>query len=452
MVYIVDNIADVTLFMREKYRALLPLFRLFFKELTAKCEFLKKIVNRPEVNMRREWGMTASGVPTVNPWPWKLANPAPTVSGASRYMESKDAKTRFSGIIDSIVKGTNALIQSCDQVLREVGDEPKFLELGQNSIKDFKAQYGTDPLMPLSSLLNVLKNTNASNYTDVLPVHSVGDDEFKFLYGIRMILNQPNVQTLPEHVPGWTQIMESFNLMSDAKNNADKVKAGEFMNSFVKLLRFVYESRVVKGNLTPYVAGIPDTNATLISSVTNKYNPNIPDEKSRLTIGGMFARDDFVVTEKRHEQTSAMRIKGPADTLYDVNGPVVITNKSDVSLVYDQHVANWRTDDDVFGGKRRTPVPAYGLVKNTSEIVKVTESSFKEDRIKDIVEHILGAEEKHNSLEIQNIIDLNIVPINVHALMREVPLANLYNYSYTFDRLIIELYYGFKNDNAQTHL
>ena len=28
---------------------------------------------------------------------------------------------------------------------------------------------------------------------------------------------------------------------------------------------------------------------------------------------------------------------------------------------------------------------------------------------------------------------MNIVPINVHALMREVPLVNLLNYSYTFD-------------------
>lgn len=39
-------------------------------------------------------------------------------------------------------------------------------------------------------------------------------------------------------------------------------------------------------------------------------------------------------------------------------------------------------------------------------------------------------------LRVANIIDMNIVPINVHAFMREVPFVNLLNYSYTFDRMV----------------
>jgi hypothetical protein len=39
-----------------------------------------------------------------------------------------------------------------------------------------------------------------------------------------------------------------------------------------------------------------------------------------------------------------------------------------------------------------------------------------------------------------NLIDLNIMPINLHALMRGVPLANLYNFAYTFDQLIASMY------------
>lgn len=35
-----------------------------------------------------------------------------------------------------------------------------------------------------------------------------------------------------------------------------------------------------------------------------------------------------------------------------------------------------------------------------------------------------------------NIVDLNIMPINVHSLMREIPLANLYNYAMTFDAMV----------------
>ena len=35
-----------------------------------------------------------------------------------------------------------------------------------------------------------------------------------------------------------------------------------------------------------------------------------------------------------------------------------------------------------------------------------------------------------------NVIDVNIIPINVHSLMREIPLANLYNYAMTFDSIV----------------
>ena len=41
---------------------------------------------------------------------------------------------------------------------------------------------------------------------------------------------------------------------------------------------------------------------------------------------------------------------------------------------------------------------------------------------------------------IYNILDLNISPINVHAMRREIPLANLYNYAYTFDSFVSSVF------------
>ncbi len=38
-----------------------------------------------------------------------------------------------------------------------------------------------------------------------------------------------------------------------------------------------------------------------------------------------------------------------------------------------------------------------------------------------------------------NILDLNVMPLNVHSLMREVPLTNLYNYAMTFDEIVSQL-------------
>jgi hypothetical protein len=35
-----------------------------------------------------------------------------------------------------------------------------------------------------------------------------------------------------------------------------------------------------------------------------------------------------------------------------------------------------------------------------------------------------------------NILDMNIVPINVHAMQREIPFVNLLNYAYSFDEVV----------------
>lgn len=35
-----------------------------------------------------------------------------------------------------------------------------------------------------------------------------------------------------------------------------------------------------------------------------------------------------------------------------------------------------------------------------------------------------------------NILDLNVMPINIHALMREIPLINIYNYAFTYDNIV----------------
>lgn len=422
LVYIQDNVADIPLYMKERMRANLPAFRGLFKELIARCEFLKKMMNRPEMSLERNYVdiPNVNVPPTRNPWPYVLL--APTQSSA-------DTKSRFTSVCDSIVRGCTALISSCEQVLREIGDDPKYFELYQNSIKDYKAQYGFDPLMPLSSTLAVLKNVDNGNYLDFFPVHALGEDQFKFMYGVRSLINQPAAQPLMEHAVGFAQIVDSFNLTIDTKLAADRGRADAFLKTFTKMLRYVHELKHVKGLLTPYV---------LIDTDNADY-PNLPTiNRNLLHVSGSFVRDELVLTNKRYANSGDRDATVARGGHIYHNGFVDLTNKSDVSLVADGDVR-----------KPPYPLPVYAISKSLSDTIKLTESSFRDDKIKELVEYLNESSKKTNSLEIQNIIDLNIVPINVHALMREIPLVNLYNYAYTFDRLIIELYYGLKNDNAR---
>jgi hypothetical protein len=85
------------------------------------------------------------------------------------------------------------------------------------------------------------------------------------------------------------------------------------------------------------------------------------------------------------------------------------------------------------------------LETNARETVTLSESSNVLDKQDVIAKHVasdIDTPRDHSQLRITNILDLNIVPINVNAMMREMPLVNLYNYSYTFDRMLVEVFYG----------
>jgi hypothetical protein len=90
---------------------------------------------------------------------------------------------------------------------------------------------------------------------------------------------------------------------------------------------------------------------------------------------------------------------------------------------------------------------AYSIGKGNRELVKIlqlTESSKQRESRRVIVETVERTDKtiirgSREQIRMMNIIDMNIVPINVHALMREMPLVNLFNYSYTFDAMVCNM-------------
>lgn len=394
LVYMTENAADVPIYIKEKMRANLPAFKNLFRELITRCEFLKKFMMRREMSIDRYW----TSQPTHNPWPWGLAQP---VAG-----ESERAKDRFTSILDTIVRGCQTLITATETTLKEIGDDPKYLEMYQGSIRDYRAQYGVDPLMPVSSLLAVLNNTDEKTELDFFPIHSLGELHFKMMYAGRSLLQNMAAQPTAESVPGWTQTIESYNLMVDNRLQADKGHCDGLLKALTKGVRYLYDLKRMKGLLTPYVGSY--------GCAGDYFNGTMRDS---LYWGGSLVRADLIST-----------------------GAAQITNRGDISIV--------SADVD----KLLHLKPVFSLRNPLTRVVMLSESSNKDDQLKNLIEYICGDEKdgnRSNTLAVQNIIDLNIIPINVHALMREIPLANLYNYAYTYDRAMIELYYGQAGDSAK---
>lgn len=83
----------------------------------------------------------------------------------------------------------------------------------------------------------------------------------------------------------------------------------------------------------------------------------------------------------------------------------------------------------------------FSLRDNTSklQVMTITESSFQQQQIAKMAGNlaaggITNTNNDRRQERIYNIIDMNIIPVNVHALMRGIPLAPTYNYTYTFEQ------------------
>lgn len=90
------------------------------------------------------------------------------------------------------------------------------------------------------------------------------------------------------------------------------------------------------------------------------------------------------------------------------------------------------------------PVTTISTFYNASDVnqaVALTENSSVESSKKLLAVSMDANSTKKDILDrptarLLNLIDMNINPINHHALMREIPLINIYNYAFTFDDIV----------------
>lgn len=84
----------------------------------------------------------------------------------------------------------------------------------------------------------------------------------------------------------------------------------------------------------------------------------------------------------------------------------------------------------------------YFVNQDVSNIINMVENTMREVSVSMLFTNLYNAGNStlstisRDQSKILNIMDLNIVPVNVHALLREIPLINIYNYAYTFDGIL----------------
>ena len=327
-VYVTSSASDLPVFTRERMFALLPTIYKMAKAMLKRIEMVK-VFSRP------------LGI-------------------------NSDSRKVLNSTLDLVSQGCVAVCNCIRDTLTELGDKPVYFETKSNFLRDYRALTGKEPFMPPSSITALLgvvaadiaTAAGALNFNTrtliALPIHNVGSDGFKMLYGTRGILSKEHVKT--EDFPGLIDIITQHNLRNEHQFHFDTTELDGFMSDLTSGLRFLVDSTKIKKYLTGAVKD-EDYN------YTNPFKPTLQKTIS-------------------------------------TNDVIRLTEDTDQRPSFKQIVNHVR-------GKVDLGMPELGL-QNRAKLVAF------------------------------NIVDMNIVPINIHALRREIPLINLLNYSWVFDHMIAD--------------
>lgn len=390
--YLVNTLSDVPLYMKEAMRADLPAYIKYFDALVMKGDFIKQLMQKTAIRLSRPSQRDISGAGAdvkirnasgdhgvgSNLYP---DNALQALESLDTGLQSDAMKSRLASIIDAIASGAITLSNSASETLKELGDMPVYFQTQEGSIEQYTMRYGKMPLMPLSLSLYIL-NDRGANDLKLFPGHTLGTQDFKLMYGARQLIMRSSPVGF-EQVPGVKAQLEAYNGISASRERIDVSRYLTFIQNVVNAVRFIAEARYLKPALSINVQQL---------FATTSFRRGAP---------GTPAANNGIVAP-------------------DVGPPLRAGN-----AVYPIDIN-----------------PA-GHVQN---ILNVVESSNQEEEMSLIVERIGGATGQgrlgsgREMERIYNIVDMNIIPINVHALMRDIPLANLYNYEYTFEQMIASMY------------
>lgn len=448
-VYRVDSLVDVPIHKKEDLRSGLPLFDKLFKLVTHKAQFLKTISQSVccyrDVRFVDSYG---ANLAVMSPddhshiaTGWHVRGLVPGVAnvlfqrgaagGANVYdthmdgkhyqannsiarlyvandryeqLSSVDGRAQLVSIADDILNTCGSLCRSITDVHKELADEPLFPEVNESSLVDYQNINKRRPIGILSQLQITLrrrwargeqgfeteeKYANTNNFMS--PFFSSGSDQAKLQYATRLILARTDHEVVMENMPTVDELLERYNGVTTSNLRMDKKEWESSNLAHLKLISHMVDTRHYKSLLDTGSGGA--TTATIAEyDWRSVYDPR---------------------------------------TIWDAQAAANTITRPET-----------RTESKDLG---------YTFNAKLSQILAITESSDQDATMKLVHESFADKVRTVDSREearIYNIIDINIAPFNLAMLCQEIPLNNLMNYSYTFDRIVQNALLGQQWDHS----
>lgn len=384
-------------------------------------------------------------------------------------------KAYLQGILQDIISTSKSITACIKQTSKILADIPIYFETYKDSILDYNNRNNILPFMPLSLVTNAMNfrlhtfdttnlintfepkfiNPDENSYKHPLFIYDnigIGTPEFKFAYGTRGILGTNQTPSL-EFIPGLSYLLEpskynsnyednnSSNVINLSKNIiSDLIKNSIYGYRFI--INYMVHSMWLNGHSYDHVF-------RLLSDSSIGYNPEDTIRYNDFKIyknpnTQLVDMDRFIGDTNVYRRANAI---GAADT------KVVNYTPAPGILSYD-HPASYDSN-------RYIETPS---IKNMACPTAMHTSNASEHKYWTNINNIIGLIENDNykfsiqqlikcintgnvnklftanraAIRVYNILDLNIVPINVHAMQREIPFINLINYAHTFDNIVKE--------------
>jgi hypothetical protein len=436
-----ETLAEVPDYVKDRMKVNLPLFIKMFQNYYNRAELLKKLLNY--TGLKNNIHSCVTGIVAMPPVPPiappGVALPLPAAGGTVglRPFQNGAAGNAFynalvdhsnvtsarnlvylNGMLDRAIECSASLRKNAEAVYKELNDKPPyFLETSKDFITDYKQRTGKLPIMPASSLLAVLrvregvptawKTVDESHL--LLPVVENGSDVYKFNYGTRILLARNDIEPQLEQMPGAKEVYNNY--ASKEGTNA-VVSMQEYTNTIknmVKLVRFLADGA---------------------------------------SYGRLFDRHDVAAVNAAGVQYRTPGIFNAVQWTHTTIGPVAganthTSNAAALSALPDARKRDGTNRDNYQNLHQNLSVFSLRSEGNLKATIDLTENTSLDSNKENFARTlgVLTAETKNNErdkLRVYNILDMNVVPINVHAFMREIPFVNILNYAYTFDRMVHE--------------
>jgi hypothetical protein len=307
--------------------------------------------------------------------------------GLFKFLDNGD--TYFSKLLDNMTRFLYDMKSSLEGVYKELNDRPKFFEMYSNYIEEYRRINNSLPLMLPSMSTFYLGNCHEffrkedSEHLGLFPSIRNGTDVFKFLYGTRGFLNTYKNNITVEDIPFIKELVEMYNSATTNRESINVEFYLQFLNKMRPLLQYCYDTMYYRNRLI--------SNDECYEGVICNTIHHYPSRDNKYLI----AKNEIRIPDNVHTYASESSITSA----------------------------------------------------NLNKVLFSVESIHRNEKIKEIVDHVVGPKFSGGSLIDQrkeniakNILELGVSPINIYAIMREIPLSFIYNYAYTaddyFDRVI----------------